>query len=223
MQLKKINLVVLFILLIQLPFHNTVLANNNSYLSYTPYDFAVKVLTNYYMVIDQNSVPDFSNNIYSDDIKTYTQLKMDGKSYKSKVYGVDDKENYNINFELLEETKNKDYIQLTIASNITFNYKNSILNSGYGEIIHLQISQKNDSYQIIDWYIPSDSYDVELRESAMNFQANNLSSITSKQIELNNEIKAYYDNLATDKIPSVIDNIHISYASPPYYYLCNLI
>lgn len=180
----------------------SVSAINQESLSSTPYQFATKFLSEYYNAIDQYDSFNFSDYIDLNNLLTYVNNKVESKRYKSVVYGTDDMQNYKLSFTLKNSEIINDYIKLTISAETKFNYKNANLNSGYSQINQIIISNDND-YKIVDWYISSDSYDMQLRGDMLNISncdywninTRILTNINQKQQNLNNKIKQYYDDL----------------------------
>lgn len=171
-------------------------------IDYTSYQFATDFLSEYYNAIDQYETYNFKNYVDSTNMLTYINEKVKSKQYKSVVYGLDDMQNYELTFSLKSEESLDDDIKLTILVEAEFNYKDSKINSAYGEVNQLIISD-NDGYHIEDWYIASDFYDAQIRGDMLNIKNPNYWDATAKQCEstellqeeLNNNIKQFYDDL----------------------------
>ena len=179
----------------------------------TAYIYATEVLTQYYQAIDQYNEYDFSDDIESIQLLNYINSKIEAKRYKQVYYGVDDMQNYSVNFKLINTEKINNDIKLTIVSNIEFKYKDADFTSGYREEIQLIINRNFNEYNIVDWYLPYDDYDTRIRGDIQDISNPNYWSsllrvsdkIHEKQEELNDKIKLYYDDLKKQALEGVVE------------------
>ncbi|MBE5927774.1 MAG: hypothetical protein E7267_00130 [Lachnospiraceae bacterium] len=217
-----------------------IILNKNTYVSAAQeikasdneYIYATEILTQYYQAIDQYKEYDFSGDIDSVQLLDYINSKIETKRYKQVYYGMDDMQNYSVNFKLLDSEKIDDYTKMTIVSDVEFKYKDASFESGYREEIQLILNNKFNKYNIVDWYLPYEDYDTRIRGDIENISNpgywNSMLRITDKihekQEELNEKIKLYYDDLKKQASESVIeiDNSNNTTRITPYATLYSL-
>ncbi len=194
------------------------------------YDYAKKILIEYYQAIDQYQEYDFSDDIESLTLLNYINQKIEAKCYKQEVYGEDDMQNYSVDFQLIDSQEIDTNLKIIIVASIDFKYKNADFDSGYKEEIQLILSRKLDRYGIVDWYMPYDDYDTRIRGNIQDIsnpyywgsllRIND--NISNKQEELNDKIKLYYDDLKEQILDESVDISDEQDAITPYTTLYSL-
>lgn len=101
---------------------------------------------------------------------------------------------------------------VALSVKISFNYLDVDIDSGYGEVLNIIISDKHGDFTVLDIYAHGNYYDIEVRgdqvvlkdeylgNQCLSFHG--MSEITSKTNELANRMKSYYDELDAKTIGS---------------------
>lgn len=166
-------------------------------------DVAKEFLYGYYYAKDQYISYDFtpfSDNKY---FLSYIDGKITAANYELIAYPKDDKRNYDLNLTCVDVSDNVDSSVLKINAVVTFNYKGSDVQSGYGEQSWIKIQDSdNDGYEVVDWYIPYDEYDISIRGDIASLPNSDIwtkdsEKLLQRQNAENKSLKEYYSTLNT--------------------------
>lgn len=127
------------------------------------YEFAKEFLSEYYFAKDQYSDYDFTAFVESENLLNFVNEKTVSARHRYIVYETDDKQNYKLEFSLLEAQECNGSILLDIAVKASFRYKYYGRNSSIGDETLVIVGYEDGKYVIKDWYTFLDSFDVFAR------------------------------------------------------------
>lgn len=193
------------------------------------FEFAKDFLSEYYFAKDQYADYDFSAYVSSENFLNFINQKTASDRYRYIVYDTDDKQNYKLEFSLIETEEHENYIILDIAVKASFRYKYYSRNSSIGDETLIIVGYENGKYIVKDWYTYLNAFDVFARGEIATISDPNywdvspISDTKTQALEEESQrIYQYFSDMKAemarnnDEVPTVEEQELISTASVSY-------
>ncbi len=131
------------------------------------FSLAKDFLTKYYYTINLGTAGKEESSfldspIFDTELTKYMKQKVNTEQYViTAVNG--EKENYILNFTILNSKVTDEKVFLSVTSEATYNYEGLIIESGFGEVSNMIFEKTDFGYVLIDWHMPYEYYDEYVR------------------------------------------------------------
>lgn len=122
------------------------------------FSLAKDFLTKYYYTINLGTAGKEESSfldspIFDTELTKYMKQKVNTEQYViTAVNG--EKENYILNFTILNSKVTDEKVFLSVTSEATYNYEGLIIESGFGEVSNMIFEKTDFGYVLIDWHMP---------------------------------------------------------------------
>lgn len=155
----------------------------------------------YYMNKDISANHDLKDYYFDDNIELYSKNKIEVQNKVTNIYKLE-KKNYKIetNTKIVERIEDKILVEIPVE--VSFNYVNEEVDSGYGELVQVILLNEDDGYRIRDMLVAYNYYDKTIRgENIELFSIENKNYRSGNTITINGEtlIDNYDKSLMNNK------------------------
>lgn len=166
------------------------------------YDTLYSFFKDYYNAIGLYSAIDTDDYISNDGLREYLKNKIAAKQHRSVVYGKNDIENLTMKISATKMKRDGAIIEIDNAVTASYNYKGSVVESGFGEQWRVFLENRDDRCVILD-ACSSDAYDEGVRGDLFEIKYTDWEKggdreFLKKQTEIDNTIITYYDKMKQD-------------------------